>query len=130
VAKRVKRAERALDRASGYADDGSDTPAASALNAVDKNLAAALKAANKRVAAAPTPGCAGTWPTPARRTRASTTTASRARQPPAADGPAAPDARRGTGRGRPLAGDGHGERRLHDRRACVAGGHLRAIYGY
>src|SRR3954447_772004 len=52
VAKRVKRAERALDRASGYADDGNDTSAASALNAVDKNLAAALKAANKRVAAA------------------------------------------------------------------------------
>jgi hypothetical protein len=52
VANRVKRAERALDRASGYADDGNDTSAASALNSVDKNLAAALKAANKRVTAA------------------------------------------------------------------------------
>jgi hypothetical protein len=52
VAKRVKRAERALDRASGYADDGNDASAGSALNAVDKNLAAALKAASKRVAAA------------------------------------------------------------------------------
>ena len=52
VAKRVKRAERALDRASGYADDGNEAAAASALNGVDKNLAAALKAANKRVASA------------------------------------------------------------------------------
>src|SRR4051812_20819864 len=52
VAKRVKRAERALDRASGYADDGNDTGAASSLGGVRKNLAAALKAANKRVAAA------------------------------------------------------------------------------
>jgi hypothetical protein len=52
VAKRVKRAERALDRASGYADDGNDTAAASSLGGVRKNLAAALKAANKRVAAA------------------------------------------------------------------------------
>src|SRR3954471_8465661 len=52
VAKRVKRAERALDRASGYADDGNDTAAASSLGGVRKNLAAALKAAGKRVAAA------------------------------------------------------------------------------
>src|SRR4051812_4141911 len=52
VAKRVKRAERALDRASGYADDGNDTAAASSLGAVRKNLAAATKAAGKRVAAA------------------------------------------------------------------------------
>lgn len=59
VAKRVKRAESALDRASGYADDGNDASAATALNAVDKNLAAALKAANKRVAAAAGNGPAG-----------------------------------------------------------------------
>jgi hypothetical protein len=61
VAKRVKRAERALDRASGYADDGNDTAAASSLGGVRKNLAAALKAANKRVAAAADngPGAAG-----------------------------------------------------------------------
>src|SRR3954449_5859644 len=52
VAKRVKRAERALDRASGYADNGNDTAAASSLGAVRKNLAAATKAAGKRVAAA------------------------------------------------------------------------------
>src|SRR3954468_8796133 len=52
VAKRVKRAERALDRASGYADDGNDAAAASSLGAVRKNLAAATKAAGKRVAAA------------------------------------------------------------------------------
>src|SRR3954469_5635866 len=52
VAKRVKRAERALDRASGYADDGNDTAAASSLGGVRKNLVAALKAADKRVAAA------------------------------------------------------------------------------
>jgi hypothetical protein len=51
VARRVKRAERALDRASAYADDGNDAAAASALNAVDRNLAAALKAAKKRVTA-------------------------------------------------------------------------------
>lgn len=51
VAKRVKRAERALDRASGYADDGNDASAVSALSGVRKNLAAATKAANKRVAA-------------------------------------------------------------------------------
>jgi hypothetical protein len=52
VANRVKRAERALDRASGYADDGNDTAAASSLGGVRKNLAAASKAAGKRVAAA------------------------------------------------------------------------------
>src|SRR3954452_12570162 len=52
VAKRVKRAERALDRASGYADDGNDAAAASSLGAVRKNLAAATKATGKRVAAA------------------------------------------------------------------------------
>ena len=51
VAKRVKRAERALDRASANADDGNDAAAASALNAVDKNLGAALKAAKRRVTA-------------------------------------------------------------------------------
>src|SRR3954447_5819971 len=52
VAKRVKRAERALARASGYADDGNDAAAASSLGGVRKNLAAASKAAGKRVAAA------------------------------------------------------------------------------
>lgn len=52
VATRVKRAERALDRASGYADDGNNTAAASSLGGVRTNLAAALKAANKRVGAA------------------------------------------------------------------------------
>jgi hypothetical protein len=52
VAKRVKRAERALDRASGYADDGNDAAAASSLAGVRKNLAAATKATGKRVAAA------------------------------------------------------------------------------
>jgi hypothetical protein len=52
VARRVKRAERALDRASGYVDDGNDSAAASSLGAVRKNLAAAHKAAGKRVAAA------------------------------------------------------------------------------
>src|SRR3954462_15011940 len=51
-AKRVKRGERALDRASGYADDGNDTAAAASLGGVRKNLAAAVKAVGKRVAAA------------------------------------------------------------------------------
>src|SRR4051812_49575234 len=52
VANRVKRAERARDRASGYADDGNDTAAASSLGGVRKRLAAALKAANNRFAPA------------------------------------------------------------------------------
>ena len=52
VAKRVKRAEKALDRASGYADDGNDTAAVSSLGGVRRNLAAAVKSAGKRVAAA------------------------------------------------------------------------------
>src|SRR4051812_15081505 len=51
VAKRIKRAERALDRASGYADDGNDAAATSSLGAVRKNLAAVTKSANKKVAA-------------------------------------------------------------------------------
>src|SRR3954471_9839251 len=61
VAKRVKRAERALDRASGYADDGNDTAAVSSLGGVRKNLAAATKAAGKRVAAAADNGPDAAW---------------------------------------------------------------------
>jgi hypothetical protein len=51
VAKRIKWAERALDRASGYADDGNDAAATTALKAVSKNLAAATKSVNKKMAA-------------------------------------------------------------------------------
>ena len=47
VAKRIKRAERALDRASGYADDGNEASATSALGAVNKNLAAASTTASR-----------------------------------------------------------------------------------
>src|SRR4051812_19645376 len=56
VANRVKRAEKALDRAAAYADDGNDTSALSALGAVRKNMSAALKAAKKRVAASASNG--------------------------------------------------------------------------
>jgi hypothetical protein len=50
VASRLKRAERALDRASDAVDDGNATAAASSLKGVRGNLAAALKAAKKRAA--------------------------------------------------------------------------------
>src|SRR4051812_25482752 len=51
VATRVKRAERALDRATGYVEDGNADSATKALAAVDRNLAKALKAAQRRVSA-------------------------------------------------------------------------------
>lgn len=51
VANRLKRAEKALDRATGYADDGNDASAESALGGVRKNLAAAQKVTNKKIAA-------------------------------------------------------------------------------
>jgi len=51
VSSRLKRAERALDRASDAVDDGNATTAASSLKGVRSNLAAALKAAKKRAAA-------------------------------------------------------------------------------
>jgi hypothetical protein len=56
VAQPIKRAERALDRASGYADDGNDASAITALTAVNKNLARAEKAAKRRVANGATTG--------------------------------------------------------------------------
>src|SRR4051812_49573875 len=48
VANRVKRAEKALDRATGYAEDGNDSSAVTALGSVSKNLAAAEKSAKRR----------------------------------------------------------------------------------
>jgi hypothetical protein len=51
VANRLKRAEKALDRASAYADDGNTTSAEAALGAVRNNLAAAEKRTNKKIAA-------------------------------------------------------------------------------
>ena len=51
VASRVKRANRALDRAEDYADDSNASSAASALGAVRRNLAAALKTANRKIGA-------------------------------------------------------------------------------
>src|SRR3954453_2549515 len=51
VANRVKRAEKGLDRATGYAEDGNDSSAVTALGSVSKNLAAAEKSAKRRVAA-------------------------------------------------------------------------------
>jgi hypothetical protein len=51
VATRVRRAERALDRASAYVEDGDNGSATKALTAVDRNLAKALKAAQRRISA-------------------------------------------------------------------------------
>jgi hypothetical protein len=48
IASRIKRADRALDRASAAVDDGNATGAASALKAVRTNLAAAEKSAKRR----------------------------------------------------------------------------------
>jgi hypothetical protein len=56
VATKVRRAERALDRASGYVDDGNNSGATKALAAVDRNLALALKAAQRRMDAGATNG--------------------------------------------------------------------------
>jgi hypothetical protein len=49
VAKRLKRVERALNRAEDAIDDGDSAAAVTLLGAVDKNLARALKAVNHRL---------------------------------------------------------------------------------
>jgi hypothetical protein len=51
VSSRIRRAERALDRAGDAVDDGNATAAAPALKSVNTNLTAAAKAAKKRVSA-------------------------------------------------------------------------------
>jgi hypothetical protein len=59
VSSRVKRANAALDRVSGYIDDGNAAGAATSLKAVNTNLAAALKAAKKYVGKTTGPAAIG-----------------------------------------------------------------------